>query len=332
MKDIDVLALTYNDWCNTLYRYCKCLEYKNFNVVAYKAVPHDFAYPKQIPVHPALDRRQPIDWYPIVVVSPELKYLIERANIIWFHAASYIETGADITNKKVVVSYSGGTYRRGTELCNSFFNPIIKASIIQYPAMLGWGAKNAQLIYYAVDTDFIQPDYNQKDKKITIGHFPSDPRNKGTERIFGVIAELLKEYKDKFQFVATKKNVDWLTQLKFMCQCDVVIESIQYFISREDTDQPHGEWANTALEAAASGCIVISNTHHRDIYEKEYGDLEIVVANDEKQLKEKLIEVIEMSYSDRLEKKMATRKWAEKYHSIPATAERLYEKVFKYLV
>ena len=52
-------------------------------------------------------------------------------------------------DKKVVMQHGGTTYRMGADLCNEPFNSFVDAHIIQFPSILGLGAKNEHLIYFS---------------------------------------------------------------------------------------------------------------------------------------------------------------------------------------
>ncbi len=340
MRDLDILILTYSDWSNLGYKMSQCLKLLGLNVVMYKGQPHSFDYPEQAPMHAELCRTQPICNAPVIVEAPFLKDLVEQAKVIYFVAETYINTGVELKNKKVVVDFGGSTYRNHPEQCNAVFNRFSDTSIILYPTLLGKGANNEQYIAFPVDTDFIQPCYKKKSGKLVIGHFPSSTYTKGTETIVSVINELQSGMGNKFEYVGTELpktlkgaynasyKVNWLNQLKRIEQCDILIETVQ----PEIDGKPFGEWGNQTLEAAAMGKIVVTNSIYQDIYKKEYGDSEICVANDAEQLKDRLIEILNMDYNEIVAKQKATRAWVVKKHSYPVTAKRLWDKIFQPLL
>ena len=340
MKDIDVLLLTYADWSDLGWKNSQCLKSLGLNVVMYKGQPHSFNYPEQAPIYEKLFETRPICDRPTIVNAPFLKGLVERAKVIYFVAETYINTGVNLKNKKVVVDFGGSTYRNYPEQCNAVFNQFSDASIILYPTLLNKGANNEQYVTFPVDTDFLQPCYKKKSGKIIIGHFPSSTWTKGTGIITSVISELQSIVGNKFEYIGTtlpksleevNKSAyrsDWLDNLKRIEQCDVLIEAVQ----PEIDGKPFGEWGNQALEAAALGKIVVTNSIYQDIYKKEYGDSEICVANDAIQLKDRLTEILNMDYDSIVAKQKATRAWVVEKHSYSATAKRLWEKVFKQLL
>jgi glycosyltransferase involved in cell wall biosynthesis len=334
---IDVLMLSYHDWANTGYRFKKCLEYLGYNVVAFKGFPHTMSYPEQIAVSIYISRATQLSAHPELYKVPELRWFAEQAEVIHFIASTIVDTGVNITDKKVVAQHGGSTYRMRPMMCNNVFNNFVNASIMQFPTLLSQGAKNEHLIYYPVDTSFIQPVYGRQDKKkLIIGHFPSSWESKGTDVINQVIRELSEdtEFSDRFEYVGLSEltnelRVGWLQNLERMSQCDIIIETIKPELS----GKPFCEWGNTALEASALGKIVITNTASTKLYEQEYGCVPpLHIANSDKELKLALQNIL--SKDDlmiRLDKERH-RTWAEEKHSIPVTAERLYEKVYKHLL
>ena len=103
--------------------------------------------------------------------------------------------------------------------------------------------------------------------------------------------------------------------------CDILIETLALAGS--------GAWGNTALEAAALGKVVVTNTDHKDVYEKEYGPLPIHVANNAGELEVVLRELINLGKDGVLAEGRKTRDWVVKYHSMKATARKLWNRVYK---
>lgn len=322
MRPVDVLMICHDDFANTMWRFWLCAKHLGLNAIAVKGVKHPFRYPYQAPLHPSL-MNQPIASAPLTVLSPGLEYLIESANVIHLFTSTYPMCAVRWKDHPVIVQHGGTFYRQHPKECNELFNQLAIKAIIQCPDLLGLGAKNETLIYYPVDTTMIQPDFSKKGDKLIVGHFPSNPKVKGSDAIMKAALECPVEYRGP-----DGKNdwplVPWAENLKRLKQCDVIIETL----ALEQNGKRFGEWGNTALEAAASGCIIISNCIHRDIYEKEYGELGIHVANDEDSLRYELVRLSALNDDDLMAEKKACRKWAEEKHSIPATAERLWNKIY----
>lgn len=345
-EPIDILILTNWDWANTGWRYKRAMETmpspRPLRIMMYKGQPHAFNYPEQAPIHWGIhnksfrigDDGKPCR-HPIIIPAPELKPLVDRARCVWFQAETFIDTGADLRGKHVYVAMSGATMREQPEKVSGFFNQIVEKSIAQFPTLMNLGAKDEVLIYYPVDTDRLQPVFERHcPSKVIIGHFPSNPENKGSELIRDVVDRLAKDpaLGDRLEYIGNAatdwrhtRHVDWLDNLDRMRKCDVLIETIQMEIK----GKPFGEWGNTAIEGAALGKIVITNSLNVDMYQREYGDLGLWMANDGEQLEKQLRRVLSLSDAELCLEKQRMRQWVERNHSITSTGQRLWNKVFK---
>ena len=92
-------------------------------------------------------------------------------------------TGVDLTKKKVVVDHGGTVYRQYHDSINSIFNGFADHAVIRMTDLYGLGAKRETLVTAFADTDHLTPDFSKKGDRLIIGHFPSNPENKGTEMI-----------------------------------------------------------------------------------------------------------------------------------------------------
>ncbi len=334
---MDVLLLAVNDWANTGYRFYKCLRHLGLDVLPMKGQYHPFHYPEQIPIHPDLAKLEPNNFYYNV---PGFKQFGETAKVLHYIASTFVNPGlnlAEVKNKNVVMHHGGRAYRVNHGMFNEKYNGFVNASLIQCPDLLGYGAVNEHLIYYPVDTDFIQPVFKpEREGKITVGHFPSIPKDKGTTVISKTALEVSRKSNGRIKYVGAIDEdfrrtglLIWQDNLRRMAYCDVIVETVSM---TAQNGLKYGEWGNTALEAAALGKIVVTNSLTADLYRKEYGRCELIIANDENQLREALTSISEMSDNDLRNKRELTRAWAEKYHSIPATAKRLWDKIYKDLL
>ena len=297
----------------------------------FKAAVHPFYYPEQAVVHPEM--LNATGEGPIYTV-PGMAPFVENSKVVHFTASTFIDTGVDLRKKKVVMQHGGHTYRMSADNANKIYNDFVDATVIQMPDLLGLGAKNEHLIYFPVDTDFIKPTYDRKSKKLIIGHFPSIPKYKGSEQIKQLMGRLkVSSLKDKFIYCGPKLTESygredleiWLEHLQRVSYCDVIID-----VFCDDVQgRQYGEWGNASFEAAAMGKIVITNSLKIDTYREEYGDCELCIANDLAELEAVLRKLIAMNDSQIFAKQINTRSWVEKKHSIPATAKRLWDKVYK---
>ena len=332
----DVLILGHADWANTAWRFFKCLQHLKIDVMALKGEYHRMAYPEQIPIHPTLMKIEQKDF---CFKEPRLVQYSKDAKVIHYFASKFIFCGVDPREKKVVMQHGGTLYRNNFQKLNEYYNPFVDATIIQCPDLLGLGANNEHWIYYPVDTEYIQPDFTTG-KKLVIGHFPSNPEVKGTKNILRVIKRLEEsDLSDRFEYVGNRKAdwgsdfiqedlVLWTDNLKRLAKCDIVIETCNDNIY----GRKYGEWGNTAIEAAALGKIVVTNSLAQGLYEDEYGICALNIANHPDALEKTLRRLLSLSNKEIRQKKQETRCWVEAKHSIPATAKRLWEKVYRGLL
>ena len=331
-----VLALCKWDWANSVHRYTECLRMLGLDVVAFKGEIHRFNYPQQLALHTGLIRAQLTNNYPIMLSCHELKKYAEEADIVHMFASTYIDTGVDYTQKKVIIQHSGTTFRMEPERCNQVFNQIVDYTIMQFPTLLNQGAKNEVLIYYPVDTKYLQSDYRRRNSnKLIVEHFPSAGETKGTANINVTSEELKKKYNHRFEFELEmdemQRNVDWYWNINRVRNCDIYIETICPMLR----GKPFGAWGNSALESAALGKVVITNSmpEHQELYKQEYSDInELVIANDMQELDDRLYELSQLSDKEIQDKREKTREWVVANHSMEVTAKRLFDKVYKHLI
>jgi hypothetical protein len=323
-KPIDVLFLTYDDNCNTGYRFWMCAKYLGLNAVMFKGKPHPFGYPMQAPIHPSLANK-PVSASPTMVPAGGIESLIHSAKVVHLIASFYPIAAINWKGSFVVAQHGGTVYRQNPEECNNVFEQIgVRHNIIQCPDLLGLGAKNESWIYYPVDTVKLQPDFSRKNpEKLVIGHFPSNAEVKGTSTIERVLSELMSRYPGKFEYIGSREQVSWSHNLDRMRKCDIYIEGC----NASQGDKVYGEWANAGLEASALGCAVITHCLSKDKYEAEFGKLGPIIANDETELAQAVSSLLEMDDITPIKKRC--REWAENNHSIPVTANRLWDKVYK---
>lgn len=356
----DIFFIAYDDWCNTCKRYMNSIESVGMRTMGLKSVKHPFDYIDEIPISKSLIWSQGmiLEQFPTIINITKNTKLIEgiicSVKFIHMHAECYFMINNSHINfknlkKKLIISISGSVYRFQKDKINKFFNEIIDDSIIQSTDLFNRGLKNNNLIHYAIETDKIIPDFSFKDEKLLyIGHFPSTSVIKGTNTIIDAIYNIENKYPDKFKYIGKIDNsndlnkfsntrVSWLEQLKKYKTCDIYIETLNLKFSLNNPAYPHinqeeifGEWGNTCLEAAASGCIVMTNCLFFEEYKKEYGDYPgFIIINSKEELENKLIELINLSRKELLILKNKCYNWALQNHSIKQTGIRMYDKIYK---
>jgi hypothetical protein len=296
------------------------------DVIGLKGEYHPFHYPEQLPIHPVLAG---LPTARAIHEAPALKYLAKDAKVLHYIASTFIHPG-DTEGKKIVMQHGGRDYRVHHKELNQIYNRGVSATICQTPDLLDLGAKNEHWIYFPVDTDFLKPCFKTNDK-LKIGHFPSLPLEKGTAEILQLMDKLSSGPLGKrFEYVGVKDTsrqgvINWTDSLKRVRECDIIIE----MIAPKAQSRTYGEWGNTAIEGSALGKIVVTNSLAKDRYAKEYGECALHLANTVEDLEATLVELLSITKREINSRKRQARKWVEQKHSIPATARRLWDKIYK---
>ena len=345
-KDIDVLGLCYIDYANSAARFTQALKSLGLNVQTFCGRRLNLGYidPNYpYPVGFSRELSNVVQDIPYIINVPPrgmIQHLVDRSKIVWFFHSTMVQNIALPENKRYIVQHGGQTYRNDPQRCNGVFNPIVESTILQCPDLLNLGANNEHLVYYPVDINHIEPTLDfVDDDHIVIGHFPSSPVNKGTSTIVRVIDRLMErkdEFKNKFIYSGIrppKANntstfthfVSWKDNLRRQATADVMIETCNPMVG----GKKFAEWGNTALECAAAGKLVVTNTLTRRLYIEEYGDEYPLFLNNatESGLEANLIEILNMDRGDLMKRKVATLNWVKNKHTIQRVGERLNDKL-----
>lgn len=322
--------LAVSDNANTGWKTQQCLKRLGLDVMFLKGVYHEFMYPEQGCVHFSIQRvlngEKPYGPY----LVPELNKVADNAKIIHYISSSFINTGINMKEKKIVMQHGGAYYRVFHDYINKPLNKYLSATVIQMPDLLGLGAYNEHLIFFSVDTEFIQPCYDKRGDRLVVGHFPTGSVNKGTESFVRAVNKIPE---DRLEYIGITKELDvmiWTDSLRRMAVCDVILDVLAPTAQK---GLKYGEWGNVAFEAAALGCIPITNSNSVELYKKEYGCYpQMRIANSEEEVEKHLTELINLSDSELMAEKKRVREWVEEKHSFNATAKRYWDRIYKYIV
>lgn len=298
-----VLLLTSgSDWANLGYTFSRSLQTVGIDAIMLGKSPRAYGYPNR------------------GISVGDISSHVESADIIQFMHSTYVETGIDLGDKRVFVFHGGGHYRDNPFEINRLFNPIVEKTLIQTGDLFGKGAKNEVLLSPAIDIGQIAPVFKSvNSNRLVIGHFPSSSEDKGSDIIAQAIklVNYDKKFFGKFLYVTSESKVKWRENIERMSYCDIYIEQMKL-----------GEWGISALEAAALGKVVITNFKSEVMYLKEYGNHELVIANNINELVFSIKKILSMDQWEILNKKNKTREWVEKVHNLSATGKRLKEVIY----
>lgn len=285
-----ILFLSVYDWANVTYKLAQSMLAVDVESRAICLKVHPLSH---LPEERAdlADPQEHLDWADIIVCC--------HSEMI------------DIKTDKPVYVFHGGTrYREGFEELNKFWNPRVEASFLQTQCLFGLGAKNEIELPMPIDTTLHKPAYKRVTSfPVKFGHFPTSPFKKGSEAINYAFYKAACEQHVDYAYDATQR--EWPKHLTRLKSRDVIVDHMS-----------GAGWGANGAEAAALGKIVIARMTREKEYEEEFGPCEIIRANDEKELTEKILEINMMSASTIRTKQIATREWAKK-HSYKNTGARL---------
>ena len=307
-----VLLVAQVDWAYMGYTLSQCL--KTVGVEAEMLVRQPYTY------RPGCGR-------PFTTTEQVKKYA-EQADIIQFMHGQWIDSGVDLSRKRVFVYYGGSNYRLDPGGISDWFNPIVEKSIIQTGDLLGLGAKNEVWLLPAVDTDMLKPIYKRTSNKIVIGHFPSSTA-KNTAQIEKVVQQLIPKYGNRFEYISDTGTMRWDKHIKRVSMCDIYIEACTPIQQYHGKALKYGEWGVAGIEAAALGKIVITHFLSHKRYTQEYGKCELCVANEPTDIATNIEKLLALSDDELLKRRKATRAWVKKFHSLEAVGTKLKEKIYE---
>jgi len=301
-KSKRVLFLANYDWSNVGYEFAQSLKAVGVDADMYIGSRHPFKYYKEGLL--LIDRYQ-------------LNQLIIKADIVQFMHSQLVSSNIDLAIKKCYVFHGGSRYRENSEIVNMIFNPYVRKSLIQTTNLMGLGAKDEVWMLPAINTEMVARRRARKNDKLVIGHYPGQSIHKGSDKINNVMKRIMDvpNMARWLEYRHSTECVSWIESINRMSECDIYIENLNI-----------GSWGVTALEAAALGCVVITNFYERLRYLREYGQCEMLIANDEQDLERVLTWLINTRSREAIRAVgQECRKWAEKNHGYRATGERLKE-------
>ena len=169
---------------------------------------------------------------------------------------------------KLIIYHTGTRYRNNKE----FYDSLFRGQRI-FTDQCEFLLHNKDFTYIAPHFSFVDPRPKRYDGTITIGHFPSNPIVKGTDKI----KEMIKPFKDKFNFNIDETRYPHYNNLQRIAKCDIYIELFQPLLN----GKLYGCFGVTAFEATALGCLVITNNLNPAAYEDVYGNHNFILANNE---------------------------------------------------
>ncbi len=172
--------------------------------------------------------------------------------------------------------------------------------------------KDLNYLFYPYDPSELPEKSNSENEVTTVVHSPTNRKYKGTELIISVIDKIKQQKKINFILLENKPRNE---VLKVKCMCDIAIDQVGGIMGGIG-------YGKAGLETLAMGIPTITNMT------KEYAgwlpENPFVVANNEKELYNKLIELIE---NKELREQIGNngKEWVNEYHGFKKVDSRLKE-------
>jgi len=243
------------------------------------------------------------------------KYELDKFDIIHFDSGLDFYRNASQAlkwkklGKKIVCCYYGSDLRiRGIIKELDDISDLNITSEYDHLAM----KSDLEYLFYPYDSSELPELNNQENEIVTIVHSPTNRKYKGTELIVNVIEKIKKERKINFILLENEKRSKVLEEKS---KCNICI------------DQVGGRMGGTGygkagIETLAMGIPTVTNMT------KEYSDWlpenPFVVANNESELYDKLIELID-NKELRIQIGKSGKAWTEKYHGFENVNKNLKE-------
>lgn len=297
-----VLNCCTDDWANFSHDNAKALRSVGVDCGDVKVNEHEFNY----------------DSESVTLSRKSISDMMRAADIIQiFHTDVTMLELAKPLNKRIVIYYCDSRYRSNPQKYNAIFNPFVETSIIALGEFAGLGAKNEHYVVGAIDVDNIPKIGPGIKEPYKIGHYPSNPRVKGTTEIL----QMLNKVKGKFKLHHSIVKVPHPEQQKRINDCDIYIE----LFKPELEGKKYGSFGMTALEAAAAGKIVITQSLSNNVYEANYGYCPLIRCHSEKSFIDTVNQLLKfgVNHIGFIQEIMA--EWVRENHSYEATGKRIKE-------
>lgn len=214
-----------------------------------------------------------------------------------------------IDGKKIVCCYFGSDLRS-----RGLFKELDRISDLNITSEYDHLSMHPDIhyLFYPYEPDDLPPRKPNETNRVRIVHSPTNRKFKGTNLILKVVQELKKERNFDFFLL---ENLPRHKVLQIKATCDICIDQVGGTMGGTG-------YGKSGLEALALGIPTITNM--TEDYQKFLKENPFVVCNNEKELKEKLIELIDSkNLRDEIGKKSI--EWVKKYHSYENVNKRLMQ-------
>jgi len=327
---LNIVFLAHSDFAASGNGCARALRLLGHDTKCFVSRLHPFGYPHQ----------------GVVGTRNEIRSAIDESGVVFLIQGTTPKTVRDLKIMKPLVPMYGGNYRFDHAEFNQRFNHRSLFTMMYEADMMGHGATNEHLILPPVDTDFLKPTDRPIGDPPIVGHFPSTPEHKGTPEILAALLPLhdegLIEVRSPF-FRATPAgdrghHAQWDQQIVRMSECDIIVDQIKPTIhrcggrprvrgrrQRHSGQGPHvrfGEWVQQAMESAALGKVLYTNSHNPQPYHDTYGEYPgFTNVLTPEALAQDLRELVASGHEEIRRRQGVARDWVVRNHSLAATAK-----------
>lgn len=283
-----VLNISSNDYANCSHENANALRSIGVKCKDFKLYRHNFNYATESNPVDTKSFQKFVSTFDVVQIFHSDKELFRLAKL----------GGA----KKIVVYHTGTRYRQNSEMYDKLFHG---CTIVTDQCEF----VNGNNMHYLAPHVNFKPTI-KNNSKLVIGHYPSNPENKGTAQI----VKMLEPFKNDFEIRIDTKIVPHAKNIQRISECDIYIE----MFCLEQNGKPFGCHGVTAFDAASLGCKVITNNINEQAYIDVYGASPFFIANTES----KFLSIIEI-----LKKKNVTLPSVFDNHNIKSTGKRILKLI-----
>lgn len=305
-----ILNISVTDYANFGHDNAESLRAAGYNVNDVALSPHTFDYPECSKVVTQEELDQLIKWHDIIQV---------------FHSPLGLSQRLKLSGKPVIIYHTGTGYRQQPEPIHKAYDGWVKMHVCALPELYdAFKARSSEPCVYMVGGVPVHFRNYRNQTPFKVGHYPSNPNVKGTDKVAEVFQGLLTTG-IPLEFDIDTRKVAYSEQLERLKTCDIYVE----MLAGMQGSKHYGSFGITALEAAAMGKIVITNCTHPKPYEKHYGAFPFIIANDARALELALVELAELTPDELTELKISYQSLFFTMHTHEPTGKYIAENVLK---
>jgi hypothetical protein len=259
-----------------------------------------------------------------------MEQLIKHHDIIQvFHSPIHLAPIMERSKKPVIVYHTGTGYRQTPEKIHAAYDGWVKKHVCALPELYeAFKSRSAEPCVYMVGGVKIPNAIHYgSGQDLIVGHYPSNPEVKGTERVAEVFQSLLSDGIPLLFDIQTN-ILPYSQQLKRINGCDIYVE----MLAGMQGEKEYGSFGITALEAAARGKIVITNCKQAEPYAKHYGAFPFFIANTAEELKQVLTHLSALTSDEIWQLKHAYHDLLKDMHGHKTTGQYIVNNILNGLL